>query len=344
MKSVVGCLICFLLCAAMASAQYVAVDVTPAGMSGTLAAASGTTQGGVAYAPAFTSGHALVLDSTGAVDVNPFNWFSSQVLGASSGQEVGFGLPVPSVDITAGTHALLWFGTGTVIDLSLPKWGSTLATCTNGVNQGGYGYPPKGKGKVKPNPHALIWSGSAATAVDMNPVKTVESRIFGCADTTQVGYTMKTATSFTHAAMWSGSAASVVDLNPAGFLSSTVFGAAGTQQAGSGIPNGSNRHALLWNGSAASVVDLHPAGYSASLLYATNGTQQAGEATDNGAPQRKHAMAWSGTPASAVDLNQFLPAGLTDASARAIDASGNIVGFASQLGQPTRMIMWVKVQ
>jgi hypothetical protein len=346
-SAILGCLLFMVIATSGASAQYVAVDMTPAGLTGTLAANSAGVQGGQAFAPAFPNGHAFLLngDPNGALDVHPAGWYNSQVLAAAGNQEVGFGLPVASADATAGAHALLWFGYSTSFtDLTPANWGTTLATCTNGFTQGGYGIPPKGKGKATTNTHALIWSGSASTAVDMNPAGIFESRIYGCADTYQAGYVMPTSNGITHAAVWSGSAASVVDLHPAAFMSSMILGVAGTQQAGSGVPAVGNRQALLWSGSAASVVNLHPDGYSLSLLYATNGTQQAGQATDNGFPQRQHAMAWTGTAGSAVDLNQFLPAGYTDASARAIDAGGNIVGFASQPGQASHMLMWVKLQ
>jgi PEP-CTERM motif len=41
-----------------------------------------------------------------------------------------------------------------------------------------------------------------------------------------------------------------------------------------------------------------------------------------------HALLWTGSAESVVDLNAFLPTGFTDAHADAIDADGNIVGFA----------------
>lgn len=345
-SAILGCLLFVVVATSVATAQYVAVDVTPAGLTGTLAANSAGVQGGQAFSPAFPNGHAFLLNgaSSSGLDVHPANWYNSQVLAANGNQEVGFGLPVASADATTGAHALLWFGySSSFVDLSPANWGTNLATCTNGFTQGGYGIPPKGKGKATTNTHALIWSSSPSTAVDMNPAGMFESRIYGCADTYQAGYIMPTSSGITHAAVWFGSAASVVDLHPTDLMSSMILGVAGTQQAGSGVPTVGNRQALLWNGSAASVVNLHPAGYSLSLLYATNGTQQAGQATDNAFPQRQHAMVWTGTADSAVDLNQFLPAGYTDASARAIDAAGNIVGFASQPGQASHMFMWVKL-
>ena len=148
---------------------------------------------------------------------------------------------------------------------------------------------------------------------------------------------------FTHAAVWNGVAPAATDLQPAaGYLSSIAFAVANSQQAGYGVTTpdqGGAGHAMLWTGTAASAVDLHPAGYTLSIALGTNGIQQVGEADDAGFPRHKHAIVWSGSAASAVDLNQFLPATITDAQAMAIDASGNIVGYAGG-----HAYMWVPIR
>jgi len=64
MKSVFGYAICILLVSAMASAQYVAVDITPASMSDTLDATSGSIQGGGVYSPTNFDGHGFLLNGT----------------------------------------------------------------------------------------------------------------------------------------------------------------------------------------------------------------------------------------------------------------------------------------
>ncbi len=119
-------------------------------------------------------------------------------------------------------------------------------------------------------------------------------------------------------------------------------GAPGLQVGIANIPNtpsSPNGHAYLWNGTSA--------GYQASSANGTNGFQEVGYAVDGAGSM--HAVVWSGTAASAVDLNQFLPAGFVSASARAIDANGNIVGSAatpipgSTLTTP-HPVMWIRVQ
>jgi hypothetical protein len=222
-----------------------------------------------------------------------------------------------------------------MIDLHPNALLSSAATCTNGAMQGGYGAAKvKSSGKIKTAPpnHAFVWFGTASSAVDLNPANAAESKINGCDQTQEAGYLMPVSPGFTHAALWSGTSSAAIDLHPSsGFDSSAAMGTANQQQVGYGItvPSaGGVGHALLWNGTSASVVDLHPAGSTLSIAFATNGTQQVGEADDSAFPRHKHAIVWSGSAASAVDLNQFLPAGVTDAQAMAIDAAGNIVGYA----------------
>ena len=114
--------------------------------------------------------------------------------------------------------------------------------------------------------HALLWNGSAATVVDLNPTGFIDSYAREIAGNVQVGFGRITAADYTqHALMWIGSAESVVDLNPTGFQYSIAEGVAGSAQVGygSGTATGFDAHALLWNGTADSVVDLHP--YLANL-------------------------------------------------------------------------------
>jgi hypothetical protein len=103
-SAILGCLLFMVIATSGASAQYVAVDMTPAGLTGTLAANSAGVQGGQAFAPAFPNGHAFLLngDPNSALDVHPASWYNSQVLAASGSQEVGFGLPVASTRCDSG--------------------------------------------------------------------------------------------------------------------------------------------------------------------------------------------------------------------------------------------------
>src|SRR3954462_1775168 len=70
--------------------------------------------------------------------------------------------------------------------------------------------------------HAILWTGTAASAVDLNPSPSgaTMSQAYGVADGQQVGFSGGTATGNPHAILWTGTAASAVDLNPSGFTNS----------------------------------------------------------------------------------------------------------------------------
>ncbi len=67
--------------------------------------------------------------------------------------------------------------------------------------------------------HALLWSGTAASAVDLNPSGIDLVYAYGISGGQQVGsgYGSATGGIIYHALLWSGTAASAVDLNPSGF-------------------------------------------------------------------------------------------------------------------------------
>jgi hypothetical protein len=92
--------------------------------------------------------------------------------------------------------------------------------------------------------HASLWSGTAASWVDLGP-----GYAHGVYCGQQVGWAGN------HASLWSGTAASCVDLNPAGATDSMAFGVYGGQQVGYASMGGLY-HAGLWSGSASSWVDL----------------------------------------------------------------------------------------
>ncbi len=181
---------------------------------------------------------------------------------------------------------------------------------------------------------AMLWTGSAASAVDLNPAAFTFSSISGVGGGQQVGqghmyYYVNKKVGYVdeyHALLWTGSAASAVDLHPAAFASSGADGVGDGQQVGYGAYADGTMHALLWTGTAASVVDLHPAAFTSSGAYRVAAGQQVGWGML--ADGTTHALVWTGSAASVVDLNAFLPTGFTDAVAAGIDAAGNVVGYA----------------
>ena len=96
--------------------------------------------------------------------------------------------------------------------------------------------------------HALLWTGTAASAVDLNPSGFTDSVATGVAGGEQVGEGLTT-DDVSHALLWTGTAASAVDLNaflPSGFTNAT---ATGIDESGdiSGYDFGPNGvHAVLW--------------------------------------------------------------------------------------------------
>ncbi len=231
-------------------------------------------------------------------------------------------------------HALLWNATG-VTDLNptnLSGFNNSLAYASNGIQQVGYGY---GIGTQNIS-NALLWTGTANSAVDLNPNKlgVSGSVAYGTNGTQQVGYGNGSGTGHNdHAVLWTGTAASAVDLNPtnlSGITNSYAWSTDGTQQVGWGNSGGVTAdHALLWTGTAASAVDLNPIninGVVESQALGISGNQEVGVGIGNdtamGIP--KHALLWTGSAGSVVDLS---PANAFDSAALATNGSQQ-VGYA----------------
>jgi hypothetical protein len=201
------------------------------------------------------------------VDLNPVGWNTSVAVGVGGGQQVGTANRQQVCGEKKGAcgsgsytvmQPFLWTGSAASAVNLTPfnlGYGGGNAYGTDGVQQVGAGRQQVGFGAYS-QPFAVLWTGTADSAVSLNPANSTESAAYAVAGGQQAGYIY----SFHHAAIWSGSAASVVDLHPAGYELSDALATNGVQQAGSGwvaSPAQFNRqHALVWSGSAASVVDL----------------------------------------------------------------------------------------
>lgn len=336
--------------------RYVMIDLTPTGaVTSSAAGAAGTQQvGSAGFAAAAANqpvvSHALLWNgaAAGAID-----------LGVGTAAAVGDGQQVGS----ANNRAALWLGTAASrIDLNPAPWDQSVAAGVAGGQQVGSatrsvlctakkGQCPNGR---RTEIHPFLWSGSAASAVDLTPLGLGfgAGRALGTDGLQQVGFGQQVlginAFSGPFAVVWSGTADSAVILNPPDSGSSQANAVSGGQQVGYGyFPH----RALLWRGSAESVVELQPDGYAASEANATNGIQQAGSGFVGDAftsVGHSHALVWTGSATSAVDLNQFLPPGFTDAAATGIDAAGNVVGWASRgpSSDPANVhaVMWKPVE
>jgi autotransporter-associated beta strand protein len=316
------------------AALYTVGDLSPSNFTESyVCAAAGTGQVGWGYNAATSyRGHALLWNgSATAVDLNPTGFTQSYAYGASGTQQVGYGYR-PAV------HALLWNGTAAnYVDLNPTNFTQSYALATDGTRQVGYGYGLSTNSRM----HALLWSGAAASYMDLNPSGFLVSEAWGIAGAQQVGNGYTATDSRRHALLWS-STVSAVDLNPSGFTESFAWATNSARQVGqaSGPSTNNLPHAMLWSGYAASAVDLTPPGCYQSVARGINGLHQVGFATGAATGYASHAMLWSGSAASALDLNQFLPSGLGNSSATAIDAQGNIAGQAVDASGKTHAVLW----
>lgn len=275
-----------------------AVDLHPLGFFMSAALANDDTQqGGWGYSN-LGGIHALVWNgsSTSYADLNPSGYNFSYCLGVHNGQQVGFA-ENQTYFLTA-SHAMLWTGSAaTAVDLhpGLP-YSYSRALGVHDGEQVGYAsslaYPFGEAQGYHTTSHAMRWTGTAASWIDLNPIGYDASEALATNGVQQGGWGY------------------IAGVNP--LTTQTV-------------------HAMLWSGTADSAVDLHPAGYTESRITALTATQQVGEGwvgTPGMAGSVRHALLWNGTANSVVDLNQYIPLGYTNAVATGIDANGNVVGFA----------------
>lgn len=274
-------------------------------------------------------------------DVTPPGLNSGKLTGASSGKQVGGG---------SNGHAYLINGNSlNSVDLHPAGWTNSMARSSDATQQCGYGYSPITGGN-----HALLWSGSAASYVDLHNSFTW-TYCAGIDNGQQVGFgeTPVYFTTYQKAMMWTGSAASAVVLHPLAYGYSKALAVRNGQQVGYGsslpyptftddsLGYHTTSHALLWTGSAASVVDLNPLGYDASEALATNGVQQGGWAYSAISATHQHAGVWSGTADTFVDLH---PTGYSDTKITGMTLTKQVgegwVGAAGQPGSVRHALVW----
>ena len=243
-----------------------AVDLNPTGMYESAVLGLGSTQQ-TGWATPVLNGppHAYLWTGTAssAVDLNPSGFQSSQAVGMDGAEEVGYGLT------TLGAyHALLWTGTAAgAVDLN--PAGSTIL--------GSYGRAidvtvarEVGSAKVGDSTtstlHAYMWSGTAASALDLHPAGYLSSEALAVRGAYQAGYGM-TALGYAHALVWHGTAASVLDLNnflPAGYVTSQALGIDPDGSIVGFASNGTYTYPVVWKRTTTSFMiasqDLAPNG------------------------------------------------------------------------------------
>lgn len=204
-----------------------------------------------------------------AVDLNPEGANRSEILGCGGTQQVGFAVPSLGSVPSGPEQAALWFGSAQSAISLHPKEGymTSKAEATDGKRQVGTAYLDLGRNGIEP--HAMLWSGTAASAVDLTPTGWRAVYATGIDGNTQVGHGGPPGSPMEHAVLWHGTAKSVVDLNPAGCDGSIARALHGNVQVGQSW--GVNPHALLWRGTAESAFDLSkllPKGFNRSNAVA----------------------------------------------------------------------------
>ncbi len=252
-------------------------------------------------------------------NLHPVGAKASSASGTFAGKQVG-----TLIDLNGFQRAVLWDDTGW-IDLT-PWTNLAWAYGVGGNQQVGIVHT----GQL----HASLWTGSAASWVDLHPAGATESEAYATSGSQQVGFVILSSGNGLHrASLWTGSAASWVNLHPEGAVYSLALGIDGSQQVGgAGFP-GTNFHAGLWTGTAASWVDLHPPAATTSYTFDIDASHQVGWARVNG---EYRASLWTGTAESWIDLS---PAGTTFSRARG--ASGALqVGVAAPINGKSSAILW----
>ncbi|MGB7925063.1 MAG: hypothetical protein WCF57_17615 [Pyrinomonadaceae bacterium] len=297
------------------------------------------------------------------VDLNPANWGQSIAVGTRGGQQVGSATRQVQCNVgkqCGGSrtktefHPFLWYGSAaSAVDLTplVLGFGAGRALGTDGTQQVGTGYTVIGINAWS-GPYAVLWSGTAASAVNLNPQGSIASQANAVSGGQQVGFDFYPR----HALLWNGSAESAVDLHPAGnYATSEANATNGTQQAGFGFVGDEatqigHSHALVWSGTPSSAIDLNqfmPLGFTdaAATGINANGNIVGWASTGTPAnPANVHAVMWvpsrrAATFAQSVTVDQTsIVAGETAQATvtlnRPAPAGGAVVELASVVTPP----------
>lgn len=224
------------------------VDLNPAGASrSTALGASGGQQVGSATFGEVEQAFLWSGSSSLAVNLAP-NGAYSQATAISGSQQVGW------AGVGGRIRASLWNGTSS-------SWQDLHPYGPGGLDEEGDNSFAYGVGdghqvgyfsqytRTESRYHAALWSGSAASLIDLHPAHALDSFALAVSGTQQVGYAY--IGSYTRALLWTGSASSSVDLTPSGAFNSIAYGVASGYQVG--VVDG---RAAIWNGTAATFEDL----------------------------------------------------------------------------------------
>jgi hypothetical protein len=286
--------------------------------------------------------HAFLLGVEGYMDVTPAGFTGAMINDSAGLQHVG---GVAAMGDYPG-HAWLWTDTGASIDLNPPGFSVSEALGVGGGLQVGHVYSGSycSQCGLVMQRHAVMWTGSADSAVFLHTKFSSDTMATGTDEVQQVG--QGAVGIGYHALLWNGPGSTVIDLHPGTAYKVSMASAVDDgQQVGSisGTPTSDVPHAALWTSTAASCLDLNPAGYVQSSACSVRDGVEVGSGAPSAAPLTRRALAWQGSAASVTDLHALLPAEFQswNSSAEDIDAQGNIVGSV-ELGGERRPALWLR--
>jgi hypothetical protein len=205
--------------------------------------------------------HAMLWDATTHAVIDLHNGAQGTVaVSVNNGVQVGYGGTFPSTSIStllSLPKAMMWHGSRDTFVWLHPATGyqASEATATDGIQQAGWAQVSGGGGRqtAVPAMHAMVWTNTAASFVDLHPFGFVNSFATGVAGGRQVGYATN-ASGDTHAIIWSGSLMSSIDLNsftPPGFIGSAATSIDASGNISGYIYSATQRHAVVWAVSSA---------------------------------------------------------------------------------------------
>jgi hypothetical protein len=157
--------------------------------------------------------------------------------------------------------------------LAVPSYISTTVNSTDGVHQ--VGYATNATPTMQGFSHAFLWSGTAASAVDLTPAAATWAEAYSVSGNQQAGIALVNGKGLPY--VWNGTAASGQALDSGPFIFAAANATNGSRQVGYGrVQFNSDPHALLWNGVGSSVIDLNPIGYFRSTANELGTTQIVG--------------------------------------------------------------------
>ncbi|HYD01394.1 MAG TPA: GC-type dockerin domain-anchored protein [Phycisphaerales bacterium] len=250
------------------------------------------------------------------------------------------------------THAALWSGTpGSLVDLHPgPETAvhSMIASMDQFTQVGSFLAPDNGGGTFGTG-RPCMWSGTAASFIDLTPAGFGSGEARGAFGNQQVGATFDNFLG--SACMWYGTAESFVSLNPEVALFSAAQCTDGVHQYGvvgilEPIPG---LFPARWSGTAESyeVLDIPSPESRWGEVHAVDSGYAVGYVTDNDGLSNSRACVWTGENADFADIHVHLPANLTESNALGVwrhapSGTAYIVGYGLNSGTGQReAIMWV---